>query len=202
MQFFCYFEMKNIVRDEQELIADIIAGDTAAMKRLYDCHVGYLTAVASRYIPDEDDLKDVMQDSFVKVFTTVGSFQYRGEGSLRAWMTRIVVNEAINCLKRNRNSGQLSNAIESEEISEYEEPDMDNVPMDVVYEMIRNLPAGYRSVFNLYVFENRSHKEIAAMLGIKESTSASQFHRAKAMLARQINEYQHTKSVQNGRTMA
>ena len=70
-----------------------------------------------------------------------------------------------------------------------EEPDTDNLSADVIQGMIRELPDGYRTVFNLYVFEEKSHKEIAAMLGITESTSASQFHRAKALLASKIREY-------------
>lgn len=176
---------------EKELIKKILDGDASAMKYLYDCHVGYLTAAASRYVPDEDDLKDVLQEAFVKIFTSMAKFRYMGRGSLRAWMTRIVINEALDCM----GSRKCIEPLEPETTDDCgweeppEEPEVENVPIEVIYEMIRHLPPGYRSVFNLYVFEGKSHKEIAEILNIKESTSASQFHRAKALLATNIKEY-------------
>lgn len=175
---------------EKELVKKILDGDAVAMKCLYDCHVGSLTAVASRYIPDDDDLKDVLQEAFVKIYMSIGKFQYRGKGSLRAWMTRIVVNEALDFIGSRKNTEPLgAETDDCDEDETVEEPDVGNVPIEAIYEMIRHLPAGYRSVFNLYVFEGKSHKEIAGMLNIKENTSASQFHRAKALLAAKINEY-------------
>ena len=182
---------------EQRLLKRIGEGNSAALRQLYDCYAGYLTAVAARYIPDEDALKDVLQDAFVKILTTVKNFQYRGEGSLKAWMTRIVVNKALDCLAMNKKYESLVTAVDDEvvgeDVSSVNEPDdVDDVPMDIILEMIRRLPVGYRSVFNLYVFEGRSHKEIAKLLNIKESSSASQFHRAKAMLAREIKRYVET----------
>lgn len=176
---------------EKELIKKILDGDASAMKYLYDCHVGYLTAAASRYVPDEDDLKDVLQEAFVKIFTSMAKFRYMGRGSLRAWMTRIVINEALDCM----GSRKCIEPLEPETTDDCgreeppEEPEVENVPIEVIYEMIRHLPPGYCSVFNLYVFEGKSHKEIAEILNIKESTSASQFHRAKALLATNIKEY-------------
>lgn len=182
---------------EQRLLKRIGEGNSAALRQLYDCYAGYLTAVAARYIPDEDALKDVLQDAFVKILTTVKNFQYRGEGSLKAWMTRIVVNKALDCLAMNKKYESLVTDVDDEvvgeDVSSVNEPDdVDDVPMDIILEMIRRLPVGYRSVFNLYVFEGRSHKEIAKLLNIKESSSASQFHRAKAMLAREIKRYVET----------
>ena len=182
---------------EQRLLKRIGEGNSAALRQLYDCYAGYLTAVAARYIPDEDALKDVLQDAFVKILTRVKNFQYRGEGSLKAWMTRIVVNKALDCLAMNKKYESLVTDVDDEvvgeDVSSVNEPDdVDDVPMDIILEMIRRLPVGYRSVFNLYVFEGRSHKEIAKLLNIKESSSASQFHRAKAMLAREIKRYVET----------
>ena len=109
-------------------------------------------------------------------------------------MTRIVVNEAIDFLDRNkRNGGVSAGEPAAEEIEdEYDEPDAGQVPIEVIHDMIRRLPEGYRKVFNLYVFEGQGHREIAKKLNISESTSASQLHRAKAMLARQINSYKST----------
>ena len=156
------------------------------MKVLYGRYVGYLTAVCSRYIADDDEVKDVLQDAFIKIFQSMDRFSYRGEGSLKAWMTRIVVNDALKSLRRKKPlplSPVLSN------ITEDEEPDFDRVPLDILQGMIRKLPEGYRTVFNLFVFEDKSHKEIASLLGIKENSSASQLHHAKAQLARWIKDY-------------
>ena len=84
---------------------------------------------------------------------------------------------------------EFTELTEAEDTAGYDEPDIDEIPATVIYELIRGLPIGYRTIFNLYVIENKSHKEIAAMLNIKESTSASQLHRAKALLASRIKEY-------------
>ena len=156
------------------------------MKMLYDRYVGYLTAVCARYIPDDDDMKDILQEAFVKIFRTMGSFTWRGEGSLKAWMSKIVVNDSLKALRRKKPL-PLSETL-PEPIDE-EEPAFADVPLDVIQGMIRQLPDGYRTVFNLYVFEDKSHREIASLLGIKENSSASQLHHAKAMLARWIKDY-------------
>lgn len=181
--------------DEQEIVRLIRQGDEVAMKELYDCHIEYLTAVCSRYIICEEDIKDVLQDSFIKILTSIDRFEYRGQGSLKAWMTRVVVNESLKFLKKNERLNTIQYEWDlPDAIDEEDEPDTRNVPASVVQEMIRQLPAGYRTVFNLYVFEQKSHKEIAALLNIKENTSASQLCRAKDMLAKRINEYNSTKA--------
>lgn len=177
---------------EQQILERIMAGDNAAPKVLYDRYVGGLTAVCSRYVVDKDDVKDVLQDAFIKIFTQIATFRYRGEGSLKAWMMRIVVNMSINFIK---NSGRLDTVrddFDSTHDVEEEEPDADGVPPDVLQQMIKNLPDGYRTVLNLYVFENKSHKEIATLLNIKPTSSASQLYHAKALMAQKIKEYKRT----------
>ena len=162
--------------------------DKTAMKMLYDRYVGYLTAVCARYIPDDDEVKDVLQEAFIKVFQSMDKFSWRGEGSLKAWLTRIVVNDSLKFLRKKKPlplSATLTEPMDEEE----EEPAFEAVPLDVIQGMIRKLPDGYRTVFNLFVFEDKSHKEIASMLGIKENSSASQLFHAKAMLARWIKDY-------------
>ena len=156
---------------EQQLIEAIQGGDRQAMRRLYDRFSGYTMATALRYIPDGEAAKDVVQDCFVNILTSIDRFEYRGEGSLRAWITRIISNQAIDWVKQ-----QVL-------------PDVEEVPPDILNEMIGRLPAGYRLVLNLFVFEQLSHKEIALRLGIKESTSASQFYHAKRILAEMITKY-------------
>ena len=156
------------------------------MKMLYDKYIGYLTAVCARYIPDDDDVKDILQEAFIKAFQSMDRFSWRGEGSLKAWLTRIVVNDSLKALRRKK---PLSLSPTLAESVQEEEPAFAAVPLPVIQGMIRKLPDGYRTVFNLFVFEDKSHKEIASLLGIKENSSASQLFHAKAMLARWIKDY-------------
>lgn len=157
------------------------------MRLLYDRYIGYLTAVCSRYVVDSAAVKDILQDAFVKVFSKLDGFEYRGEGSLKAWMSRIVVNDS---LKNLRGEGRLKYVDELPDTEgEGEIEGMPEVPVRELAEMIKSLPDGYRTVFNLFVFEKKSHREIAGLLGIKEDSSASQFFRARAMLAKKIKDY-------------
>lgn len=189
--------------NEQMLLCLIAGGDEKATGMLYSQYVRYLTAVCSRYIRSDEDVKDVLQDSFIKIFSSIKTFEYRGEGSLKGWMTRIVINETLKFMKRNSRLDfvQLSN--EKMDLPD-EEQKIEGIPSSVIYEMIRSLPDGYRTIFNLYVIEEKSHKEIADLLNIKESTSASQLHRAKAILADKIRQYndERLNSRQDERRMA
>lgn len=174
------------MEQEQNIIKGIAEGDRGAMRLLYERLVGYALAVAQRYLPQPDDAKDVVQESFVKVFSHIGDFNYRGEGSLKAWVLRIVTNEAINTL---RDSTRFSFVSDLPEEPDDDPPDLDDIPPEVLNQMIGMLPSGYRTVLNLFVFEQKTHKQIAEMLGIKENSSASQFLRAKKMLAKLIKDY-------------
>lgn len=127
------------------------------------------------------------------MFRSIDSFEYRGNGSLKAWITRIVVNESLKHIKQNPDFKMVAD-VEIPDVPNEEEPDLNEVSQVTIMKMIRSLPDGYRTVFNLYVFENKSHKEIAVLLGIAENSSASQFHRAKAMLAQKIKEYKMSKT--------
>lgn len=162
------------------------------MKALYDQYAGYLTAVCSRYIDNKEDIRDLMQESFIRIFSSIGSFEYRGEGSLKAWMSRIVTNNTLKHIRDNINKGLISIDDDIPDIPDEDIPEISDIPPSVIQEMIRKLPEGYRTVFNLFVFEEKTHKEIAGLLGIKENSSASQLHRAKALLAGWINEYRQT----------
>lgn len=164
------------------------------MRAVYSSYVRYLSAVCARYIPNDEDVKDVLQESFLRIFDGIGSFEYRGKGSLKGWLTKITVNEALKFIRRN-DKIEFVDIASHQDIQPDEEPDIDSVPSSVIFRLIRELPDGYRTIFNLYVIENRSHKEIAALLGIKESTSASQLHRAKSLLATKIRQYNNFNSV-------
>ena len=177
---------------EQQLIEAIQGGDGHAMRRLYDRFSGYTMATALRYIPDREVAKDVVQDCFVNILTSIDRFEYRGEGSLRAWITRIISNQAIDWVKQHE---LYTFTDEMPQLEEEVLPDVEEVPPDILNEMIGRLPAGYRLVLNLFVFEQLSHKEIALRLGIKESTSASQFYHAKRILAEMINKYINSRKI-------
>lgn len=171
---------------ERQLLDAIRGGDRAALRRLYDRYSGYAMAIGLRYIPECEEVRDVLQDSFVKIFTGIGRFDYRGEGSLKSWVSRIVANCSIDYLKKNE---YLLTTDEMPDSAEEEETDVGDVPPDILDGMIGQLPTGYRLVLNLFVFEQLSHREIAQRLGITESASTSQFFRAKKMLQKMIREY-------------
>ncbi len=175
--------------NEPDLIRKMQAGDHDAMRAAYDAYSGYLTAVCSRYVVTKEDVRDILQDAFMKIFSGIGSFRMTEKASLRSWMTRIVVNESLKFLRRQKALDFMENLDDVPDIPDDDIPDTRTVPFPVIFEMVRELPPGYRTVFNLHVFEQKSHKEIAATLEISESTSASQYHRAKAMLAKNIKEY-------------
>lgn len=174
---------------ERRIVERARKGDRSAMKQIYDCYANYLTATCSRYLPDKGELRDVLQDSFVNIFSSLDKFTYRGEGSLKAWMRQVSVNEALKMIRKRKSRNTLEYKWDLPDLEEEEEPDVGNIPGGVIQEMIKELPEGYRTVLNLYAFEEKSHKEISELLGISESTSASQLHRARNLLARKINEY-------------
>lgn len=177
---------------EKELLHLVVQGDKDARYLIYKQYVRYLAAVCARYITNDEDIKDVLQETFVKVFSSIHTFNYQGEGSLKAWMSRIALHESLKWMKQNSRFERVEISREELDIPD-EEPDTEGVPTDVIYQMIRSLPDGYRTVFNLFVIEGRSHREIAETLGIKKSSSASQLHRAKAMLAEMITRYRNSK---------
>lgn len=181
---------------ETTLLEQIRHGDKKAMKELYCHYSGYLNAVCSRYIACDEDVRDVLQESFIKIFSSIDKFCYKGDGSLKAWMSKIAVNESLTLLNKKEKlaivqyESDIPDTIDDND--DDEGPDTGDIPVRAIQAMIRKLPTGYRTVFNLYVFEGKSHKEIAEMLNLKESSSASQLHRAKALLAKMIQEYKST----------
>jgi RNA polymerase sigma factor (sigma-70 family) len=172
---------------EQRILAQFARGDQRAMDVLYATYADYLTGVASRYIRQPDNLHDVMQEALIKVFTSIQDFEYRGKGSLKAWLTRVVINEALIFLRQNKRLNETDiDALP--DMPEEEPPDTSGLTPEQAKALIDQLPDGYRAVFNLYAIEGKSHKEIAELLHIKPDTSASQYHRAKNMLARIIRQ--------------
>ncbi|MDE7418691.1 MAG: sigma-70 family RNA polymerase sigma factor [Muribaculaceae bacterium] len=182
-----------INRDKERDIAALIKKDKgSAAKDIYCVYAGYVGGICARYLSSDDDIKDVVQDSFVKIFISVGSFRYSGAGSLTAWIGRLTVNCALNYLRDNKRLRFAYAADELPDIAD-EPPDVDSLSANELASLIRDLPDGYRTVFNLYAIEGKKHKEIAKLLGIKENSSASQYLRAKTLLAAKIRQYLNTK---------
>ena len=172
----------------RQLVELIRQKDQGAMSQLYQMYVGVLSSVCYRYVPNEDDARDVLQNSFVKIFTSLPSFEYRSEPQFRGWMIRVLVNEALQFL-RERKKLQFTELRETDvQHAADEEPDPECITADQLHQLISELPDGYRTVVNLYVFEDYSHRQIAELLGITESTSASQLYYAKRLLAKKIKE--------------
>lgn len=181
--------------EEERCLRKALDGDNTATEWIYRKHVRYLSALCSRYITEDEDIKDVLQESFIKIFTSLDSFKYRGEGALKAWMAKITLNETLKFVRNNSRLPIDSIDDKDTNIADGDSMETEDIPTDVLHQFIRELPDGYRTVFNLYVIDDRSHKEIAQLLGIKENTSASQLHKAKSMLAQKIKHYRTINSI-------
>lgn len=169
----------NHITSESDLIKGCLSGDRLAQELLYKRFSPKMYAVCLRYAGKADDAQDILQDGFVKVFKNLQ--MYRGEGSFEGWVRRIFVNTAIEHYRRQVNLYPVTenheNLLEARDLSA-----LDSLSMKDIMKMIQELSPGYRTVFNLYVIEGYSHKEIAEIAGISEGTSKSQLARAKGVL--------------------
>lgn len=184
---------------EEELVKQCYLGVNSARKEIYTMYAGQMLNICYRYTGGMDVSHDLLHDGFLKVFSSFSSFTYRGDGSLKAWMSRIFVNTALEYLKKKdvlRQIVPLELVVETEEV---QDDDWQRIPTSVLMRFVRELPTGYRTVFNLYTFEELSHKEIADILHINEKSSSSQLSRAKAILVKKVNEYIHERAGNDGR---
>ncbi|MBQ6201385.1 MAG: sigma-70 family RNA polymerase sigma factor [Prevotella sp.] len=177
-----------IGNEEQRLVKRLQEGDKTAAREFYTRYGGSLAGVCVRYIADEEDVKDVIQNALVHIYSHITDFKYRGNGSLEAWVVRIAVNESLKFLRTKVQYELLQPDYDIIDDSE-DDPSVRDIPPDILREMLNRLPTGYRTVLNLYVFEGKSHQEIARLLGIKKDSSASQLLRAKSLLAQMIRKY-------------
>ena len=172
---------------EIRLVKRLVIKEQIAWKELYNSYSRELTSVCRRYLKGQDDIHDVLQNGFIKMFHNIDSFKYMGPGSLKAWIMRIIINEVLQYIRK---FSKMEFSVADEELTildNDEEPELTDFSMEDLLTMIRSLPDGYRIVFNLYVFESKSHREIAELLSISEGSSASQLHKAKRKLVHQIN---------------
>jgi RNA polymerase sigma factor (sigma-70 family) len=176
----------NHIYSERDLIKGCIDGDRRLQKELYLQHSPKMYSVCLRYCNNTNDAQDVLQDGFVKVFKNLERF--RGDGSFEGWMRRIFVNTAIEFFRKKTNMNLISETVENT----FEDNDwtaFDRLGEKDILAMVRDLSPGYRTVFNMYVVEGFSHKEIAETLGINEGTSKSQLARARLILQKAIENY-------------
>lgn len=172
--------------DEQELIDRCLNGERIAQRYLYDRYADYMMLTCYRYIPTEEDAREVMLDGFVNGFKNLDKFQYRGEGSLKAWLKKIMVNQCLMFLRKKTNVLATADELDYSNDPAIDTDAIARLNMKELMVLIHQLPGGYRAVFNLYIFEGFTHKEIGELLNISENTSKSQLHKAKTMLQKTI----------------
>jgi RNA polymerase sigma-70 factor (ECF subfamily) len=178
--------------NEQELAIRCARGDGAARRELYETYGARLLSLCRRYATDAAGAEDLMQDAFVKIFRVIGRFRWTRPGSLYSWMARVALNLAFDSAKKRRRLARELVDVEALAETVEEDPGYEetiSVPAEVLQGMIAALPEGYRTVFTLYCIEELSHKEIAALLGIKEKSSSANLARARAALAAAIRTY-------------
>ena len=182
------------MKEDALIIKDILRNRTKAVEELYDRYAPSLLSLCYRYAGNMQDAEDILHDGFIRIIKGLPEFQPRPGGSIEAWMKRIMINAALNFIRdhaKEKNHLDLDSLHERISLAE-EEGDFDlahlPVTQDQILRLIGELPAGYRIVFNLYVFEEYSHKEICRQLNCTESTSKSQLSKARAVLRTRIFE--------------
>ena len=165
---------------EEAILQGCLKNNPAAQKALYDKYSAKMLSVCYRYGHNREDAEDMLQEGFIKVFAQMHTFQSRG--AFEGWVRRIMIHTCINNLKKNKRFNESVDLIHATSIQVKEETIPSIIQAKQVIECIRLLPIGYRTVLNLYAIEGFTHREIGDMLDIEESTSRSQYTRAKAML--------------------
>ena len=165
---------------EEQMLAGTIKNNVAAQEALYNRFSPRMFGVCYRFAKSREDAEDMLQEGFIKIFTQL--HQYRNEGALEGWIRRIIVHTCINILKKHKKFADSVDLIHAHSLHTKEDMVPSIIQAKQVVECIRMLPLGYKTVLNLYAIEGYSHKEIGQMLDIEESTSRSQYTRAKVML--------------------
>jgi RNA polymerase sigma factor (sigma-70 family) len=166
--------------DEATMIEGCISGNPRAQKQLYDKFSGKMMGVCLRYCSNMDEAEDALQEGFVKVFTKISEF--KRDGSFEGWIRRIMVNTALDLLRKNKKHA-FNASIDDVNVHLTDgETALNQLAAEDLLMLLSKLPTGYRVVFNMFAIEGFSHKEIAEHLGVTESTSKSQYSRARAFL--------------------
>ncbi len=173
-----------------QLIEGCVNNNREAQYKLYNLMSGKMFAVCLRYAKNREAAEDILQDGFVKVFTNIEKF--RGDGSFEGWVRRIIVNTAVEYYRKSAKMYPVVNVDDVNKDLPWQDTG-DNLELEDVMNMINNLSTGYRTIFNLYVVEGYSHKEIADMLQINEGTSKSQLARARYLLMEMVKNSEKVK---------
>lgn len=172
--------------NESLIIQEAKDKKSSAQKILFEQYFQHVYFICIRYIPNQMDAEEIISDAFYKSFKQIHQFEYRGEGSFQAWLSKIVVNECLAFLRKKK---LILFSFEEVDIKDYREnPNaIDAMSAAELLKEISALPPGYRTVFNLFIMEGHTHKEIARQLNISESTSKTQLMKAKLFLQNKIN---------------
>lgn len=172
------YNKQAIALDNQELLRLCLLDDQEGQRLLYEQFITPMAQLCLRYIKDEDDVQDVLTEGFIKVFGNIKKFELKGEYSLEAWIRKIMVNECLMNLRKRRSILRI------DDLAETTEPVADDheLPASEILKLVQSLPDGYRTIFNLFVIDGYSHKEISLMIGISESASRSQLTHARNKL--------------------
>lgn len=171
---------------EEDLVEGCKRGKRKAQSQLYNQYCGAMLAIAMRYCENRSEAEDALQDAFINIFKRIKDFEGRREGSLTAWIKTIVINSALSLNRKNKKHNYTEDVTElriaDPDTPSIEEDNSDEEKRQRILNAVQELPAGYRAVFNLYVMEGYSHKEIADILEISENTSKSQLSKARKYL--------------------
>lgn len=172
--------------DEQTIITECLKGNAIAQRKLFDLFAPKMMGVCLRYMKSQDEAEDVLQDGFVKVFNKLEAFE--NNGSLEGWIRRIIVNTALDQIRKN---SKFANSMDVDDYSyklESSDFTFESLAAEDLLKIINEMPEGYKIVFNMFAVEGYSHKEIADTLGVTENTSKSQYSRARAYLREKLEE--------------
>ncbi len=184
----------TVLMNVKDLIEGCIHNRKNAQNMLYDIYSSRLYGVCLRYSGDRDEAQDILQESLLKIFNSIHTFKYVDEFLFYGWMYKITVNTALNhyreLIKRNQDKEAVVELSNNNEIDEYSVFDtiLEHINQQTLLKLIQELPIGYRTIFNLYAFENRSHKEIAEEFNISINTSKTQLFKARKILISKIND--------------
>jgi RNA polymerase sigma factor (sigma-70 family) len=171
---------------EEELIKGCLKHNRAAQQQLFDLYSSKMYGICYRYVRQPMEAEDIVVTAFTKIFERIG--QFKGEGSFEGWIRRVVVNEALSSLRKSRSMYVETDLEQADREPDYEQIS-DHLETEDLLNMIQQLPAGYRIVFNMYAIDGYSHKEIAEQLGISENTSKSQLSRARVFLQKLLSQH-------------
>ena len=177
----------SLFSHEAQLVKALRKQDPKAQRQVYEKYSSRMLGLCFRYVNEEMVAEDVMIEGFMRVFGKID--QFNEEGSFEGWIRRIMVNEALGHLRKQKRILEDPLSEEADKVPDYSYAD-ENLNAEELLNLIAELPVGYRTVFNLYAIEGYAHNEIAELMGISESTSKSQLHRARALLQKMVSDWE------------